>query len=196
MILSTPHRPAIPVTKAVPFGSNIGNQNLFTIQPGIHVEDALALLSEYLNCALPRPMNRPTTARLNFALWPEPWCTRSKRQRHCWRFRLTVWATSCVKTSEPSSPCYEMRRHRRRSKVRIDARSKVAKCARTDTLRRSTGGVKKAPDEALIRGFFMGERLAGAFTEFIPYSNSRFALSRSCLVDGSHALQRSTSLFR
>lgn len=51
MILSTPHRPAIPVTKAVPFGSNIGNQNLFTVQPGIHVEDALALLSEYLNCA-------------------------------------------------------------------------------------------------------------------------------------------------
>lgn len=51
MILSTPHPPQIPVTKSIPFGANIGNQNLFTVQPGIHVEDALALLSEYLNCA-------------------------------------------------------------------------------------------------------------------------------------------------
>ncbi|TDV59422.1 DUF6124 family protein [Pseudomonas sp. LP_7_YM] len=51
MIRSTPHPPEIPVTQSTPFGLNIGSQNLFTVQPGIHVEDALALVSEYLNCA-------------------------------------------------------------------------------------------------------------------------------------------------
>lgn len=51
MILSTPHPPETPVTKAVHFGVNVGNQNLFTVQPGINVEDALILATEYLNCA-------------------------------------------------------------------------------------------------------------------------------------------------
>jgi hypothetical protein len=51
MIQSTPHPPEIPVTKATPFGMNIGNQNLFSVQPGIRVEDALVLATEYLACA-------------------------------------------------------------------------------------------------------------------------------------------------
>jgi hypothetical protein len=51
MIRSTPHPPETPVTKATPFGVHIDNQNLFSVQPGIKVEDALTLVSEYLNCA-------------------------------------------------------------------------------------------------------------------------------------------------
>ncbi|MFK3973461.1 DUF6124 family protein [Pseudomonas sp. NPDC087358] len=51
MFQSTPHPPETPVTQATPFGANLGNQNLFSVQPGIRVEDALTLVSEYLNCA-------------------------------------------------------------------------------------------------------------------------------------------------
>ena len=50
MIQSTPHPPEIPVTKATPFGMHIGDQNLFSVQPGIKVEDALVLATEYLAC--------------------------------------------------------------------------------------------------------------------------------------------------
>ena len=51
MIRSTPHPPTIPVTKSIPFGVNLGTSNLFCVQPGVNVEDALVLVSEYLNCA-------------------------------------------------------------------------------------------------------------------------------------------------
>jgi hypothetical protein len=51
MIRSTPHPPETPVTKSIPFGVNFGSRSLFTVQPGIKVEDALVLVSEYLNCA-------------------------------------------------------------------------------------------------------------------------------------------------
>ena len=51
MILSTPHPPETPVTQSTPFGVNFGSRSLFSVQSGIRVEDALVLVSEYLNCA-------------------------------------------------------------------------------------------------------------------------------------------------
>lgn len=51
MIRSTPHPPEIPVTQSTPFGVDFGNQSLFNVQSGIRVDDALTLVSEYLNCA-------------------------------------------------------------------------------------------------------------------------------------------------
>jgi len=51
MIRSTPHPPETPVTKSLPFGVNFGSRSLFNVQSGILVEDALVLVSEYLNCA-------------------------------------------------------------------------------------------------------------------------------------------------
>jgi hypothetical protein len=51
MIRSTPHPPGMPVTKSLPFGVNLGNSNVFNVQPGTRVEDALVLVSEYLDCA-------------------------------------------------------------------------------------------------------------------------------------------------
>ena len=51
MIRSTPHPPEIPVTQSTPFGVNFGSRSLFSVQSGIRVEDALVLVSEYLNCA-------------------------------------------------------------------------------------------------------------------------------------------------
>src|ERR1700712_393462 len=51
MIRSTPHPPETPVTQSIAFGINTGSQNLFTVQQGIKVEDALVLVSEYLACA-------------------------------------------------------------------------------------------------------------------------------------------------
>ncbi|WP_296260103.1 MULTISPECIES: DUF6124 family protein [unclassified Pseudomonas] len=52
MIRSTPHPPEIPVTQSTPFGADVGNQCLFSVQPGIRVDDALTLVYEYLNCAV------------------------------------------------------------------------------------------------------------------------------------------------
>jgi hypothetical protein len=51
MIRSTPHPPEIPITKSIPFCANFSSRSLFSVQPGIKVEDALVLVSEYLNCA-------------------------------------------------------------------------------------------------------------------------------------------------
>ncbi|MFJ5299807.1 DUF6124 family protein [Pseudomonas sp. NPDC088368] len=51
MIRSTPHPPELPVTKSIPFGVNFGSRSLFSVQPGVKLEDALVLVSEYLNCA-------------------------------------------------------------------------------------------------------------------------------------------------
>lgn len=51
MIRSTPHPPQTPVTQSVPFGVSIGCRSLFTVQSGIRVDDALVLVSEFLNCA-------------------------------------------------------------------------------------------------------------------------------------------------
>ncbi|TDV64557.1 DUF6124 family protein [Pseudomonas sp. LP_7_YM] len=51
MIRSTPHPPTVPVTEATPFGVDFGNCRLFNVQSGIRVDDALVLVSEFLNCA-------------------------------------------------------------------------------------------------------------------------------------------------
>lgn len=51
MIISTPHPPEIPVTQSTAFDVNVGSRSLFCVQSGIRVDNALVLVSEYLNCA-------------------------------------------------------------------------------------------------------------------------------------------------
>lgn len=48
MILSTPHPPQIP-TPALPLP--LAGPGLFSVNPGIHAEDALIAAADYLECA-------------------------------------------------------------------------------------------------------------------------------------------------
>ena len=51
MIRSTPHPPETPSKPSTSFNPNLGNLSLFTVKPGVRVEDALLSASEYLTCA-------------------------------------------------------------------------------------------------------------------------------------------------
>ena len=51
MIRSTPHPPETPTSPTTCTHPNLGNLSLFSVKPGVRVEDALLTASEYLACA-------------------------------------------------------------------------------------------------------------------------------------------------
>ncbi|MEQ7919908.1 hypothetical protein ABQX22_12005 [Xanthomonas sp. WHRI 1810A] len=51
MIRSTPHPPETPAPQPTCANANLGNLSLFSVKPGVRVEDALLTASEYLACA-------------------------------------------------------------------------------------------------------------------------------------------------
>ena len=51
MIISTPHPPETPISPTTCTHPNLGNLSLFSVKPGVRVEDALLTASEYLACA-------------------------------------------------------------------------------------------------------------------------------------------------
>ena len=51
MIRSTPHPPETPISPTTCTYPNPGNLSLFSVKPGVRVEDALLTSSEYLACA-------------------------------------------------------------------------------------------------------------------------------------------------
>lgn len=52
MIRSTPHPPETPAPQSTCTNANLGNLSLFSVKPGVRVEDALLTASEYLACAV------------------------------------------------------------------------------------------------------------------------------------------------
>jgi hypothetical protein len=51
MIRSTPHPHEIPAPQPACNNADLGNLSLFSVKPGVTVEDALLNASEYLACA-------------------------------------------------------------------------------------------------------------------------------------------------
>lgn len=51
MIRSTPHPPQTPTSPTTCTNSNLGDLSLFSVKPGVRVEEALLTASEYLACA-------------------------------------------------------------------------------------------------------------------------------------------------
>ena len=51
MIRSTPHPPETPASQPTCTNANLGNLSLFSVKPGVRVEDALLTAAEYLACA-------------------------------------------------------------------------------------------------------------------------------------------------
>jgi hypothetical protein len=80
MIRSTPHPPETPISPTTCTHPNLGNLSLFSVKPGVGVEDALLTASEYLayaaatayevadNCTLEfRPLARSVVQQLEAA---------------------------------------------------------------------------------------------------------------------------------
>jgi hypothetical protein len=51
MIRSTPHPPETPISPTTCTLPNLGNLSLFSVKPGVRVEEALLTAYEYLACA-------------------------------------------------------------------------------------------------------------------------------------------------